>query len=63
MRVASLPPSPLPFLGIACRTPNTRGGLWFGSPERFPRVRVTGFFADGGVASAAGAVLLHPGFG
>jgi hypothetical protein len=37
--------------------------LWFGSPEVYPRVRVTAFFADGHAASLTGTVLLHPGFG
>jgi hypothetical protein len=37
--------------------------LWFGSPEVYPRVRVTAFFADGSAATRSATVLLHPGFG
>lgn len=47
---------------LRVRSPKHKG-LWFGSPEMYPRVRVTAFFADGGVASATARVLLHPGFG
>jgi hypothetical protein len=37
--------------------------LWFGSPEVYPRVRVTAFFPDGRSATRSATVLLHPGFG
>jgi hypothetical protein len=37
--------------------------LWLGTPEVWPRVRVTAFFPDGHAASLTGTVLLHPGFG
>jgi hypothetical protein len=40
-----------------------RDHLWYGSPEVYPRVRVTAFFRDGKVATVVGTVLLHPGFG
>ncbi|MHB8692271.1 MAG: hypothetical protein ACYDHH_13595 [Solirubrobacteraceae bacterium] len=41
----------------------TRRKLWFGEPEVHPHVRLTVVFADGRVASATFADLLHPGFG
>lgn len=37
--------------------------LWLGTPEVWPRVRVTAFFSDGHAATLTGTVLLHPGFG
>lgn len=37
--------------------------LWFGSPEVYPRVRVTAFFPNGRAATRSTTVLLHPGFG
>jgi hypothetical protein len=37
--------------------------LWFGSPEVYPRVRVTVFFPNGRAATRSALVLLHPGFG
>jgi hypothetical protein len=39
------------------------GRLWFGTPEVYPRVRVTAFFADGTAASLHAVDFLHPGFG
>jgi hypothetical protein len=40
-----------------------RARLWFGVPEVNPQVRVTAFFPNGYVATTAGRVQLHPGFG
>lgn len=37
--------------------------LWSGSPELYPRVRVTAFFPNGHAATRSATVLLHPGFG
>jgi hypothetical protein len=42
---------------------STRTDLWYGTPEVYPQVRVTAFFANGQEATATGRVLLHPGFG
>jgi hypothetical protein len=39
------------------------GRLWFGTPEVYPRVGVTVFFADGTAASLHAVDFLHPGFG
>ena len=37
--------------------------LWLGTPEVYPRVRVTAFLADGTTASQQAVDFLHPGFG
>jgi hypothetical protein len=47
---------------LRVRSPS-RGGLWFGSPEMYPKARVIAFFPDGSFASTSATVLLHPGFG
>ena len=36
---------------------------WFGEPAVNPRVRLTVYFAGGGVASRESTDFLHPGFG
>ncbi len=39
------------------------GGLWSGTPEVYPRVRVAAFSADGTVASLQAVDFVHAGFG
>lgn len=43
--------------------PTDRGGYWYGTPEVYPRVRVTAYFPDRTRSTRTGTVLLHPGYG
>ncbi|MGZ4167599.1 MAG: hypothetical protein ACXVR1_00525 [Solirubrobacteraceae bacterium] len=43
--------------------PTDSGGYWYGTPEVYPRVRVTAYFPDRTRWTRAGTVLLHPGYG